>query len=121
VRDDEAGVSEPSLFAHPFAVGGEVAEQVRPADLTAGRVEVVVGAPAVGADDPVVAFAEHRLGLGGVPAGRDPEHRGSAGDAPQSMRRLPPVDAAVARALELYEQKGNVTEAARVRARIEAR
>jgi class 3 adenylate cyclase len=31
------------------------------------------------------------------------------------------VDAAVARALELYEQKGNVAEAARVRARIEAR
>jgi hypothetical protein len=31
------------------------------------------------------------------------------------------TDAAVARALELYEQKGNVAAAARVRARIEAR
>ena len=75
----EAVVAEPLLLADAFAVGAEVAEQVRPAELTAGRVEVVVAAIAVGADDPVVAFAEHGLGLGGVPAGRDPEDRGPAG------------------------------------------
>src|SRR6266542_4165110 len=67
VRDDQSGVSEVFLCAHPFAVGGEVAEQVRPADLAAGRVEVVVATPAVRADDPGVAFAEHGLCLGGVP------------------------------------------------------
>ena len=80
VGDDQAGGSEVFLFAHSFAVGGEVAEQVRPADLAVGRVEVVVAAVAVGADDPVVAFAEHGLRLGGVPAGRDPEDRGSTGE-----------------------------------------
>ena len=37
VGDREAGVSEVLLFAHAFAVGGEVAEQVRPAELAAGR------------------------------------------------------------------------------------
>ena len=33
----EAGVAELLLLAHAFAVGGEVAEQVRPAELPSGR------------------------------------------------------------------------------------
>ena len=68
------------LFAHPFAVGGEVAEEVGPAELALVGVEVVVAAPAVRADDPVVAFSEHGLRLGGVPAGRDPEQPGLTGE-----------------------------------------
>ena len=86
--------SEVFLFAHSFAMGGEVAKEVRPADLTVGGVEVVVGAPEVRAADPVVAFAEHALRLGCVPAGRDPEDRRSTSErAPQHpaiAARLPP-------------------------------
>jgi hypothetical protein len=47
VGDGEAGGSEVCLFAQSFAVGGEVAEEVRPAQLTSVGVEVVVSAPAV--------------------------------------------------------------------------
>ena len=47
VGDGEAGGSEVVLFALSFAVGGEVAEEVRPAELTSVGVEVVVSAPAV--------------------------------------------------------------------------
>src|SRR5215211_7209011 len=79
VGDPEARVAELFLLGHALAVGGEVSEQVGPAELAAGRVEVVVAAPAVRADDPGEALAEQRSGLEGVPAGRDPEHRGAAG------------------------------------------
>ena len=48
---------------------------MRPAELPLGRVEVVVAAPAVGADDPGEALAEQRPGLEGVAAGGDPEDR----------------------------------------------
>src|SRR6266511_2968371 len=41
---------------------------------------LVGSTPSVWADDPVVAFAEHGLGFGGVPAGRDPEDRCAAGE-----------------------------------------
>jgi hypothetical protein len=71
-------------------VGGEVAEQVRPAELAPFGVEVVVAAPAVGADDPAVPLAEQRPGLEAVAAGRDPEDRGAAVRAAQSVR-LPPA------------------------------
>src|SRR5215210_4304377 len=43
-RDAQALVAELLLFGHAFAVGGEVPEQMRPAELPAGRVEVVVAA-----------------------------------------------------------------------------
>src|SRR5919108_1124999 len=72
--DLDALAAELLLFGHPFAVGGEVAEQVRPTELPLGRVEVVVAAPAVGADDPGEALAEQCPGLEGVAAGGDPEH-----------------------------------------------
>ena len=79
VGDLEAVAAELFLLGHAFAVGGEVAEQVGPAELPLARVEVVVAAPAVGADDPGEALAEQRPGLEAVAAGRDPEHRGAAG------------------------------------------
>ena len=78
--DQEAAVAELFLFGHAFAVGGEVSEQVGPAELALGGVEVVVAAPAVRADDPGEALAEQRPGLEGVAAGRDPEDRGPAGE-----------------------------------------
>jgi hypothetical protein len=93
-------------------VGGEVAEQVRPAELAAGRVEVVVACPAVGADDPVVAFAEHDLGLGAVPAGGDPEHRSAPGERTPEQAALAAglptglVDVDDGRALDLLLQAG---------------
>src|SRR5439155_20589239 len=45
-RDAQALVAELLLFGHAFAVGGEVPEQMRPAELPLGGVEVVVAAPA---------------------------------------------------------------------------
>src|SRR5437773_328255 len=77
--DAQALLAESLLFGHAFAVGGEVAEQMRPAELPLRRVEVVVAAPAVGADDPGEALAEQRPGLEGVAAGGDPEDRGVGG------------------------------------------
>jgi hypothetical protein len=56
--DREAGLAELLLGAEPLAVGGEVSEQVRPAGLASLRVEVVVGPPAVGADDACDVLAE---------------------------------------------------------------
>src|SRR6266511_4622903 len=82
--DAEAVFAERLLFAHAFAVGGEAAEQVRQAELPLAGVEVVVAAPAVGADDAGEALAEQRPGLEAVAAGRDPKDRALAGQgAPQ--------------------------------------
>ena len=66
---------------------GEVAQEVGPAELPLGRVDVVVAAPAVGADDPGEAFAEQRPGLERVPAGRDPS---------QAPRTIPATESALA-------------------------
>ncbi len=77
--DREPGVSEGFLLTHAFAVGGEVAEEVGPAELSSSRLEVVVAAPAVGADDPREPLAEQDPGFGAVTARCDPEHRGAAG------------------------------------------
>jgi hypothetical protein len=79
VGDHEPCVAEVFLFAHAFAVGGEVPEQVGPAELSLAGVEVVVASPPVRADDPGEPLAEERPGLEGVATGRDPEHRGAAG------------------------------------------
>ena len=82
--EHEAAGSEALLFGHPLAVGGEVSEQVRPAQLPLGGSEVVVAAPAIGADDPGEALAEQRSGLEAVAAGRDPkDRRRTAQRAPQ--------------------------------------
>ena len=91
VRDREAGAAEFVLFAHSFAVGGEVSEEVGPAELAAVGVEVVVAAVAVGADDAVVAFAEDGLRLGGVAAGGNPNGAVVGVSAPGSQRRSPRV------------------------------
>src|SRR6266542_2402240 len=89
-----AVVAELFLVGHAFAVGGEVSDQVGPAELSLARVEVVVAAPAVGADDPGEALAEQHPRLGRVAAGRDPEDRGSAGQrapqCPPAAGGLPP-------------------------------
>jgi len=58
VCDLEAVAAETLLFAHALAVGGEVSEQVGPAELPAAGIEVVVAAPAVGADDAGEPLAE---------------------------------------------------------------
>ncbi len=60
-----------------LGVEGEVAAQVRPAHLPAGRVEAVVGDEAVGADDPSELIAEQRVQMLLAPAGRDPQHGGA--------------------------------------------
>src|SRR5215211_8776656 len=77
--DPDAVLAEPLLFGHAFAVGGEVPEQVRPAELPLAGVEVVVAAPAVGADDSCETLAEQRPGLEAVAAGCDPEDCALAG------------------------------------------
>jgi len=45
--DPKSGGAELLLGAESLAVGGEVARQMRPAELASLRVEVVVGPPAV--------------------------------------------------------------------------
>jgi hypothetical protein len=75
-------------------------------------VEVVVAAPAVGADDPREALPEQRPGLEAVAAGRDPEDRALAGQgAPQRAAGaggLPAglVDVDDRRSLELLLEPG---------------
>ncbi len=69
----EAGLAELLLGGEPFAVGGEVPGQVRPAELALFGVEVVVGAPAIRAGDAGEVLAEQRLDLALMTAGGDPE------------------------------------------------
>ena len=65
---------------------------MRPADLAAGGVEVVIGPPAIGGDDRL-GVAEQRLGLLAVAGGGDPEHRRliaeGAPEEPRLARLLP--------------------------------
>src|SRR5438445_9444603 len=56
-----------------LGVEAKVAQEVRPADLAAGGVEVVIGPPTIRADDRL-GFAEQCLGLLAVTGGCDPEH-----------------------------------------------
>lgn len=77
--DPQALLAERLLFDHAFAVGGEVAEEVRPAELSLAGIQVVVAAPAVGADDPGEALAKQRPGFEGVASGGDSEDRGAGG------------------------------------------
>jgi hypothetical protein len=56
--DLESGPTEALLRFGPFALGGEVAEEVRPADLAGGGLEVAVRPPAIGADDAGEVWAE---------------------------------------------------------------
>src|SRR5262249_14534447 len=79
IGDPEAGGAELLLFGHAFAVSGEVAQEVGPAELALAGVEVVVAAPAVGADDAAEALAEQRPGLNATRPGRDPEDRAGVG------------------------------------------
>ena len=85
---------------------------MRPAELPVVRVEVVVAAPAVGADDPGEALSEQRPGLEAVAAGRDPEDRALAGQGapqrPAGAGRLPAglVDVDHRRFLELLLEPG---------------
>jgi len=54
-------------------VGGEVPDQVGPAELASFGGEVVVGPPAIGGGDAREALAEQRLGFALVAVGGDPE------------------------------------------------
>ena len=71
--DRQAGLAELLLGGESFAVGGEVPQQVRPAELAPLGVEVVVGPPAVGAGDALEVLAEEGLGLAPMAVGGDPE------------------------------------------------
>ncbi len=71
--DGEAGLAELLLGGEPLAVGGEVADEVGPAELAALGVEVVGGPSAVGAGDALEVVSGERLGLALVPVGGDPE------------------------------------------------
>ena len=82
--DVEARLAEALLGGEPFGVGGQVADQVRPAGLAALRIKAAVGPPAIGADDALEALAEQGLHLALVAVGRDAEDSGVRGDgAPQ--------------------------------------
>src|SRR6266540_3669809 len=61
--DREAGRAELLLSGEPLAVGGEVPDEVGPAELAPFGLEVVVGPPAIGAGDALEVLAEERLGL----------------------------------------------------------
>jgi len=80
--DLEAGGAELLLGAEALAVGGEVADQVRPAELTSLGVEVVVGPPAVRAGDAGELLAEQRLSLALVATLGDAEDGGAARERP---------------------------------------
>jgi hypothetical protein len=69
----EAGFAEPLLRGEALAVGGEVPEQMCPAELALLGVEVVVGPPAIRAGDAGEILAEQRRDLTLVTAGGDPE------------------------------------------------
>src|SRR5665648_312721 len=81
-RDLQARGAELLLGAESLAVGGEVAHQVRPAELASFHIEVVVGPPAVRAGDAGELLAEQRLGLAAVATLGDPEDRGAEGERP---------------------------------------
>ncbi len=75
-------------------MGGEVPEQVCPAELALLGVEVVVGAPAIRAGDAGEILAEQRPDLTLVTAGGDPEQRCPLGQsAPERapLARRPPA------------------------------
>jgi len=73
--DREACLAELFLGGESLAVGGEVADEVRPAELALCGVEIVVGPPAIRADDAREVLAEQRLDLALMTAGGDPEER----------------------------------------------
>src|SRR5665647_3406918 len=80
--DPKAGGAELLLGAEALAVGGEVADQVRPAELTSLHIEVVVGPPAVRAGDAGDLLAEQRLSLALVATLGDAEDGGAARERP---------------------------------------
>jgi hypothetical protein len=91
-------------------VEGEVAAQVRPAHLPALRVEAVVGAEAVGADDAGEVVADQAVQMLLAAVGRDPQHRRLfAEGAPERTRLTAQVPAGLidverARRTRLLEQ-----------------
>ena len=64
----------------PLAVGGEIPDEVRPAELAPFGVEVVVCPPAIRAHDAREVLAEERLGLALVAVGGDAEERRPLGE-----------------------------------------
>jgi hypothetical protein len=81
-RDLQARSAELLLDAEALAVSGEVAYQVRPAELPPFRIEVVVGPPAVRGGDPRELFAEQRLRLAAVTTLSDAKDRCAEGERP---------------------------------------
>ena len=69
--DVESPLAELLLGGEPLGVGGQVADQVRPAGLAALWIEAAVGPPAIGADDALEVLAEQGRRLALVAVGGD--------------------------------------------------
>ena len=80
----EALLAEGLLLAQPVGVAAEVALEMRPAHLAAGRVEMAVAVPAIRDHDPGVAGADQRVELLAVAVLGDlQERRVGGGRGPQ--------------------------------------
>src|SRR5215211_2477690 len=87
--DLQARLAEALLIAESLGVAAEVAQQVRPADLAAGRVELVVGPPAIRGDDPGEARADQLGQLALVAIGGDVEGGEAVGERGPQGAALP--------------------------------
>ena len=67
---------------------GEVAAQVRPAHLPPLRLQAVIGAEAIGADDTGEVAADQPVQMLLTPVGRDPQHRGLFAEGAPERARL---------------------------------
>jgi hypothetical protein len=71
--DLQPRLAEALLGGEPCEVGGQIPDQVRPADLARGGIEAAVGPAAIGADDPFEIPAKQGDRLALVAVGGDPE------------------------------------------------
>jgi hypothetical protein len=91
-------------------VKGEVAAQMRPAALPPFRLETVVGAEAIGADDATELVADQSVQVLFAAVGRDPQHRRLFAEGAPERARLAAevpaglVDIECARRTRLLEQ-----------------
>jgi hypothetical protein len=89
LADPQPGFAEGLLGGEAFGVRGEVALQVRPADLAAAQRQVRVGPPAIRRDDRA-GVREQSPGLVLVAIGRDAQHGMAVGEsAPQACAGCP--------------------------------
>ena len=84
-------LAEAALLGQAFGVAAEVAQQVRPADLAPGRVQGVIGPPAIRGDDPGEALSDQLRQLALVAIGGDVEGGVAVGDGAPEGALLPGV------------------------------